>query len=247
MCNEFLVRQPSAWHLATTSKERELGATRRHTFAEFPCAQSPAAPVTLLHADQRFTRAVQTDNAPQRGLAALVQSLAVHMTALARANSRSAKVCSPQLDHVAIPVPSDVGLYDIQTTLPGLVGPTSAGLDALMEFGPDGIDAILQQVWAATLRTQGLRPSRTCSFGQHQIDKCAFTEVNISGYDSSPWLAVRRAGGRGAAAPTGSAAHPGVGGAPRPHSAPYRVADTNACHVHPLLPAGCLRFKRSQS
>jgi len=50
-----------------------------------------------------------------------------------------------QLDHVAMPVPGDVGLYDIQTTLPGLVSPTSAGLDALMEFGPDGIEAILQQ------------------------------------------------------------------------------------------------------
>ena len=51
----------------------------------------------------------------------------------------------PQLDHVAVPVPGDIGLYDIQTTLPGLVSPTSAGLDALMEFGPDGIEAILQQ------------------------------------------------------------------------------------------------------
>ncbi len=44
-----------------------------------------------------------------------------------------------------MPVPSDIGLYDIQTTLPGLVSPTSAGLDALMEFGPEGIEAVLQQ------------------------------------------------------------------------------------------------------
>ena len=53
---------------------------------------------------------------------------------------------SVQLDHVAVPIPGDIGMYDIQTTLPGLVSPTSAGLDALMEFGPAGIEAILEEV-----------------------------------------------------------------------------------------------------
>ena len=45
-----------------------------------------------------------------------------------------------------MPIPGDVGMYDIQTTLPGLVSPTSAGLDALAEFGPGGIQALLEEV-----------------------------------------------------------------------------------------------------
>ena len=69
-----------------------------------------------------------------------------------------------------MPVPGDVGLYDIQTTLPGLVSPTSAGLDALMEFGPDGIEAILQQARRAGDAVH-LRPRRACVVPLPAVDE----------------------------------------------------------------------------
>ena len=52
-----------------------------------------------------------------------------------------------QLDHVAIEVPGNVGLYDIQTELPRLTDPSSRGLEALADMGPEAVDAMLAEVW----------------------------------------------------------------------------------------------------
>ena len=121
-----------------------------------------------------------------------------------------------QLDHVAVPVPGDIGLYDIQTTLPGLVSPTSAGLDALMEFGPDGIEAILRQACCSgdALDSQSHRGRNSRAMvlmaNKHSAFVVAF---HLTCRQSPSDIAGRGDGGRGAAAAARVAAYPRMGGA----------------------------------
>ena len=68
-------------------------------------------------------------------------------------------------------VPDDIGLYDIQTQLPGLTYPSSRGLEALAHLGPDNVQAILEEVRSIppsqdhTLRfiSHSTLPSSCCS------------------------------------------------------------------------------------